>query len=156
MRRILLVAAALAIPISGISAVAVSGGAASAAAVTISCTNIKGNASTTVTISGCTGGKTGGKSKPIKSTALATGGTIDWVSGSTTTIAKPKLTSESATKCPGYKKGASSNPSAEKATGKVTADKGDGIKVPGKFSGEVCISSKGAITAYPGSKLTAT
>jgi hypothetical protein len=155
MRRVLLMAAALAIPVSGLSVVALNGGVAGAASK-ISCTTISGTATGTITISGCTGGNTGGSSKPVESTTLAEGGTVDWVSGSTTTIAAPTLKSISAKKCPGYVKGGSSNPSAESAKGAVTGDTGDGLKIPGKFAGEVCISSSGTITAYPGKKLTAT
>ena len=156
MRRVLVMAAALAIPVSALSMVAVTGGVAGAKAVKISCTTITGNASSTITISGCTGGNTGGSSKPQAATALASGGTIDWVSGSTTTFSAPTLKSVSAKKCPGYVKGGSNNPSAESAKGTVTGDTGDGLKVPGKFAGEVCISSSGAITAYPGKDVTAT
>jgi hypothetical protein len=145
MRRALLLAAALAIPMSGASVVALSGTAG--AAVKINCTTITGNASSTLVISGCSGGNTGGSSKPVQSTALAAGGTIDWVSGSTTTISAPTLTSTSPKKCPGYVKGGSSNPSADKIAATVTADTGDGLKVPGKATGAVCISSSGAITA---------
>jgi hypothetical protein len=149
-------AAALAIPVSGLSVVALNGGVAGAAAAKISCTTISGTASGDITISGCTGGNTGGSSKPTPATSLETGGTIDWVSGSTTTFAAPTLKSVSAKKCPGYVKKGSNNPSAESAKGTVTADSGDGLKVPGKYSGEVCISSSGTITAYPGKDLTAT
>jgi len=147
MRRILLTAAAvaaLAVPAS----VATVGLAAPAwAAGSITCTSISGSASTTITISGCTGGVTGGSSVPIAGSALATGGTLHWVSGSTTTISAPVLTSTSAKKCPGYVKGGSSNPTADKVAGTVTADTGDGIKVPGKYSGAVCITSTGAVSA---------
>lgn len=155
MRRVLLMAAALAIPFAGLSVVAINGGVAGAA-VTIKCTTISGTATGTITISGCTGGNTGGSSQPTATTTLASGGTLDWVSGSTTTIAAPTLKSVSAKKCPGYVKGGSSNPSAESAKGAVTGDTGDGIKIPGKFAGEVCISSSGTISAYPGKDLTAT
>jgi hypothetical protein len=145
MRRALLLAAALAIPVSGASVVALSTQAG--AATSITCTTITGNATSTITVSGCTGGNTGGSSKPVNAATLASGGTIDWVSGSTTTIGQPTLTSTSAKKCPGYVKGGSSNPSADKFTATVTADTGDGIKVPGTAKGAVCISSSGAVTA---------
>ena len=145
MRRALLLAAALAIPVSGASVVAL--GTQAGAATTIVCTTITGNASSTITVSGCTGGNTGGSSKPVNATTLASGGTIDWVSGSTTTVAAPTLTATSAKKCPGYVKGGSSNPTADKFAGKVTGDTGDGIKVPGTDKGAVCISSSGAVTA---------
>jgi hypothetical protein len=145
MRRVLLLVAALAIPVSGASVVALSGTAG--AAVSITCTTITGNASSTITVSGCTGGNTGGGSHPLTAAALAAGGTINWLSGSTTTIGKPVLTATSAKKCPGYVKGGASNPTAEKFKAAVTADTGDGIKVPGSASGAVCIASGGAITA---------
>ena len=146
MRRALLLAAALSIPLTGASLVAVTT-PAFAAASKITCTTLTGNVSSTVTVSGCTGGNTGGSSEPIDSSTLATGGTIDWVSGSTTTIGAPTLKSTSAKKCPGYVKGASSEPSADKISATVTADTGDGLKVPGKATGAVCISQSGAITA---------
>lgn len=145
MRRIMLLAAALTIPVSGVS-LALSTGQAGAA-TKIACTSMNGSASSTITISGCTGGNTGGSSQPLSAAALAAGGTVNWVSGSTTTFAAPTLTSTSAKKCPGYVKGASSNPSADKFAGTVTADTGDGIKVPGTYKGAVCISTSGAITA---------
>jgi hypothetical protein len=155
MRRVLLMAAALAIPVSGLSIVALNGGVAGAASK-ISCTSINGTVTGTITISGCTGGNTGGSSKPTPTSTLASGGTIDWVSGSTTTFNQPTLKTVSAKKCPGYVKKGSNNPTAESASGTVTADTGDGIKVPGKFKGKVCVSPSGTITAYPGKPLTAT
>jgi hypothetical protein len=151
MRRILLVAAALAIPASGLS-LALTGGAASAASgpkgKTV-CTSVAGTASGTVTISGCTdsnGANTGGASHPISTAALATGGTVTWVSGMTSTFGAATLVSTSAKHCPGYVKGASSNPTADKFSGAVTASTA-GFKVPGKYSGEVCISTTGNITS---------
>jgi hypothetical protein len=155
MRRALLLAAALSIPVSGATVALASGGQAWAAGK-ISCTTITGNAASTITISGCTGGNTGGSSQPIPASALATGGTVTWVSGSTTTISAPTLTSTSAKKCPGYVKGGSNNPSADKVSGTVTGDTGDGIKVPGKYKGAVCIASDGTVSAMPGKPLTAT
>jgi hypothetical protein len=146
MRRVLLLAAALAIPVSGASFVALSN-PAGAASPKISCTTLTGTAATTITVSGCTGGNTGGSSQPVPTSSLATGGTIHWVSGSTTTVGAATLTSTSAKKCPGYVKNASSNPTADKFTAPVTGDTGNGIKVPGKATGAVCISTSGAITA---------
>jgi hypothetical protein len=145
MRRALLLAAALAIPVSGASVMAV--GTQAGAATKIICTTISGTASGTITVSGCSGGNTGGSSVPVTSATLATGGTIHWVSGSSTTINAPTLTSTSAKKCPGYVKKGTNNPTAEKFAATVTADTGDGIKVPGAAKGAVCISSSGAITA---------
>lgn len=144
-RRGFLVAAALVLPISGATAVALSGVAG--AATSITCTTFNGTASGTSTISGCTGGNTGGSSEPFSSATFASGGVIHWVSGSTTTFGQPTLTSTSAKKCPGYVKGGSSNPTADKFTAPITADTGDGIKVPGSAKGAVCISSSGTITA---------
>jgi hypothetical protein len=117
------------------------------AAVSITCTTITGTVAGTIVVSGCTGGNTGGSSKPIATSALASGGTITWTSGSTTTIGSPTLSATSAKKCPGYVKGGSNNPTADKFAGKVTADTGDGIKVPGTDKGAVCISSSGSVTA---------
>ncbi len=153
MRRALLLAAALSIPVTGAS-LALAGGTA-VAGVKIVCTNVNGTVSGTITISGCTGGVTGGSSTATPTSTLATGGTIHWVSGSTTTFGAPTLVSKAGKKCPGYVKGASSNPSLDKFSGAVTADTGDGLKVPGKYSGTVCVSSSGTITAEPGKDVKA-
>jgi hypothetical protein len=78
---------------------------------------------------------------------LANGGTIEWLSGSTTTIGAPTLTATSAKACPGYSKTATVNPVAEKFTAPVTGDSGDGLKLPGTAKGAVCIGTDGSITA---------
>jgi hypothetical protein len=144
-RRILLIAAAVVLPVTGLTLGIA--GTASAGTGKIVCTTVAGNASSTVTVSGCTGGNTGGSSQPISATTLASGGTIDWVSGSTTTISAPVLTSVSAKKCPGYVKGGSSNPAAESFTANVTGDTGDGMLLPATATGEVCVASDGTISA---------
>ncbi len=114
-------------------------------ASSISCTTISGSA--TLTVSGCTGGNTGGGSQPLSAATLATGGTIHWLSGGSTTIGAPALVATSATHCPGYVKGAASNPTAEKFTAAVTADTGDGLKLPGSAKGAVCVGTDGSISA---------
>lgn len=145
MRRALLLAAALAIPVSGVTTVALADPAV--AAVTITCTSFTGTITGTAQVSGCTGGNTGGGSHAFTSASLATGGTIPWLSGGSITIGAPTLTSTSAKKCPGYVKGATSNPVADKVAGAVTADVGDGIKIPGKLKAEICISASGNLSA---------
>jgi hypothetical protein len=145
MRKILVTLAVLTVPMSALT-LGIAGGTAGAVGKLV-CTTITGNASSTLVVSGCTGGDTGGSSEPVTATALATGGTVDWVSGSSTTIAAPTLTSISAKKCPGYVKDGASNPAAESFTASVTADHGDGVLLPSTATGEVCISSSGAITA---------
>jgi hypothetical protein len=151
MRRILVLAAAFAIPAAGLS-LAFAGGPASAASgpkgKTV-CTSIAGTAATTVTISGCTdskGANTGGGTQPIPISALAGGGTVTWLSGGTATFSPATLVTTSAKRCPGYVKGGTSNPSADKISGAVSAST-IGLKIPGKFSGEVCISSTGVISS---------
>ena len=150
MRRILLVAAALAIPASGLS-LALTGGPASAASgpkgKTV-CTSVAGTASTTVTISGCTdsnGANTGGGTLPLTVASLAGGGTVTWNSGFTSAFSAATLTPTSAKHCPGYVKNAITNPTADKIAGTVTASNA-GFKIPGKYSGVVCISTTGVIT----------
>ena len=151
MRRSFLLAAALTIPISG-AFIGLTSGVASAG-VKIICTNMSGSVgSGTITISGCTGGNTGGRSNALSISLLANGGTVPWHSGSTTHFSKPVLATAKATHCPGYVKppkgGPTPNePSLEKFSGQVTADNGDGIKVPGKYKGEVCISQSGNFSA---------
>jgi hypothetical protein len=149
MRRTLLVIAALIIPISGLT-LGIAGTAGAAGSIT--CSTIAGNATGTITLSGCTGPNTGGSSKPTSAAALATGGTITWVSGGTTTFAQPTLAAASATKCPGYVKKAASEPAAESFTAVVTGDTGDGVLVPGSASGSVCIGTDGTITTLKAMK----
>jgi hypothetical protein len=129
-------------------------GTAGAATGKITCTTITGNASGTIIVSGCTGGNTGGSSQPLTAASLETGGTVTWVSGSTTTSAAPTLTTASATKCPGYVKNATSNPAAEDFTAAVTGDTGDGILIPGTEAGAVCIGTDGSITALKALKIS--
>ncbi len=146
MRRILLTVVAMLIPVMGVT-LAVAGGTASAGTAKLTCTSLSGSASGTITVSGCTGGDTGGGSQPLSALALATGGTIDWLSGSTTTISAPTLTMIAATKCPGYVKNAATNPTAESFSANVTADSGDGMLLPATSVGEVCLGTDGSITA---------
>jgi hypothetical protein len=145
MRRIFLAAVAMLIPVSALAVVGLSG-TAGAAGGKLVCTSITGNASSTIVVSGCTGGNTGGSSEPLVATSLETGGTTDWVSGSTTTTDAPVLTDLSAKKCPGYVKNAESNPSAIGFAFNVTADTGDGMMEPATGAGSVCVSTSGAIT----------
>jgi hypothetical protein len=145
MRRILLLVATLAIPASG-AFVALSGGQAWAKGGPngkVTCTGINGSDTGNVTLSGCTdtgSANTGTGSQPFPATSLATGGTITWLSGKTSTFGAPTLTSTNPKHCPGYVKDASSNPSADKVSGAVTADT-SGLKIPGKYKGAVCIST---------------
>ena len=152
MRRRFLLAAALTIPISG-AFIGLTSGVASAG-VKITCTNMSGSVgSGTITISGCSGGNTGGRSNALSIALLQNGGTVTWHSGSTTKFSKPVLVPKKASKCPGYVKPAKgqpqpSSPSMEQFSGTVTADHGDtGLKVPGKYKGEVCISGSGTFFA---------
>jgi hypothetical protein len=113
----------------------------------IVCTTISGNVSGNITVGGCTGGNTGGGSQPLSALDLATGGTITWLSGGSTTIGSPTLASTSSKKCPGYSKTSTTNPSAENFTAVVSSDTGDGLKLPGSAKGAVCIAADGTISA---------
>jgi hypothetical protein len=153
MRRILLLAAALAIPASGFS-LALTGGAASAASgpkgKTV-CTSLAGTTSGTITISGCTdvnGANTGGASHPLPGLSFASGGAVPWVSGKTTTFSAPTVTPTSSKHCPGYAKTNTKNPTAFKISGGVTSDTA-GFKVPGTYKGEVCLSADGVTVSSP-------
>jgi len=113
------------------------------------CSHMDGNAATTVTVSGCvdkSGANTGGGTHALPVATLAGGGKITWLSGKTTTFGSSNAVATSAKKCPGYVKGGSNNPSAFKFSGAVTADT-SGMKVPGKFSGAVCVAADGTISA---------
>lgn len=143
LRRVLLTVAALLIPVAGVT-LGFAGTAGAAGGIT--CTTISGNASSTVTLSGCSGPNTGGGSKPVNALALEEGGTFTWLSNGTTTIGAPALTTESPKHCPGYVKNATSEPSGELFVATVTGDTGDGMLIPGSVSGEVCISTTGVIS----------
>jgi hypothetical protein len=152
MRRTFLLAAALAIPLSGASFVLGTGQAG--AAVKIVCTTMSGNGASQIVISGCSGGNTGGASLPFTGSALASGGTIHWTSGSSTTIGAAKLTAISAKKCPGYVAGGTNNPMADKLTAPVAGDVGDGIQVPGVAKGAVCIATNLNVSALKPLKIS--
>jgi hypothetical protein len=145
MRRVLLAAAALAIPISGV-VVGFSSPAFAGKKVTITCKSLSGT-ETAAVLSECTGGNTGGSSGALN---LASGGTIDWVSGSTTTVGTPSAAFPSSKKCIKMY-GAGSEAVAVKAA--VSGDTGDGIKVPGTISGSVCING-GNVLPYKPVKIT--
>jgi hypothetical protein len=127
------------------------------------CTAMNGSTSSeSVTISGCSSTGTpgtGGSSKPLSILTLASGGPVDWVNGTVTAFASPALTSTNAKHCPGYvkpPKGSTTTPaepSADKFSGAVTSDN-SGLKMPGKYKGEVCISQSGVITAAKALKVS--
>ncbi len=146
MRRALLLVAALTIPISGAATVAFTGVAGAAGKIT--CTTLSGTETGNVTLSGCTGGNTGGHSVPTASSLLAAGGVVHWISGSSTTFGAPSIPATSAKHCP--------DPLglAFKASSPVTADHGDGIKVPGKAKGTVCVARSGAVSTHGAFKIS--
>jgi len=156
MRKVLMLAASLAIPAS-VSLVAFSGGQAFAKGGPkgkVTCSSMSGTETGTLTISGCVdsnGANTGSGSHPFTTLTLETGGTITWDSGATTTFGKPTLGTAKAKKCPGYVKSTKKapytgpEPSAISYQGAVTADT-SGLKVPGTYKGEACLSSSGNIS----------
>ena len=159
-RKAFMLVAVLAVPVSVLSVTLNSGSAwakASGPRGKITCTTMSGSVSSgTVTISGCSGSAvpgTGGSSEPLSIAVLESGGPVNWVNGQVTNFSAPALVSANAKHCPGYVKGASSEPSLEKFSGSVTSDN-TGLKVPGKYKGEVCISSSGDITARKPLKLS--
>ena len=130
--------------LAGSAALAFAPGTATAAS-SIKCSKMTGNIANTVKLSGCTG-NTGGSSKAIPSADLATGGTIKWKNGKTTTIT---LTVKAkGTACP-------SGSSEYQAKGSVTADTTGSASVGGAAKGDACVNSTtGKVTLVPGSKLT--
>ena len=159
LRKAFMLAAVLALPISVLSVTLNSGPAwakSSGPKGKISCTTMRGSiGSGTITVSGCSGSAvpgTGGSSKPLSIAVLEAGGTVTWVNGHSTNFSKPALASAKARHCPGYVKSTKKNPysgsepSLEKFSGTVTSDN-TGLKVPGKYKGEVCISQSGSFSA---------
>lgn len=159
MRKALMLVTVLAVPVSVLS-VTLNSGPASAKSSgpkgKITCTTMSGAlTSGTITISGCSGTAvpgTGGSSKPLSIAVLENGGPVDWVNGQVTDFSKPALASANPKHCPGYVKStkkapySGSEPSLEKFSGEVTSDN-TGLKVPGKYKGEVCISTAGNFSA---------
>jgi hypothetical protein len=154
MRRVFLVAAALAIPASA-ATVDLSGGIASAIGVTTTCTTMTGTVTGEIFLEGCTGGSTGGGSQfVLTSTVLATGGTITWNNGNTTTITAGtlKTSQKLTTKCVAkYGPGTS----GKKKTAVVTTQVGTGDSpIPGVFKAKMCIDSAGNIHALKPTTVT--
>jgi len=154
MRRNLLLTAVLALSVSGVVTATFSA-PASAKAAKITCTTISGSVSSGINITGCTGGNTGGGALKQNAALLENGGTIKWESGSTTTLAKPTLTTVSAKKCPGYVKGGTTIV-ADKASVVVTADTGDGLAIPGVAAGVLCVNNSTLTVLSALKKLTLT
>jgi hypothetical protein len=148
--------AAVALASSGIVALFAMPASAKAAAGPkgkITCTTMSGSTTSGhIVISGCSGSAvpgTGGSSTSLSITLLAAGGNVTWVNGKVTHFSAPALASAKATHCPGYVKSSKKHPysgqepSLEKFSGTVTSDN-TGLKVPGKYKGEVCISNNAA------------
>src|SRR4051812_20805786 len=128
---------------AGSAVLAVAPGAADAAG-SIKCKKLAGNIATNVTLSGCSG-NTGGASKPIAATALATGGTIKWVNSKTTTV---KLSvKQKGTDCP-------AGSSEYQAKGTVTKDTTGSATVGTVAKAKACVDAAGNISLAPGTKAT--
>jgi hypothetical protein len=166
MRKAFMLAAVLAVPVSVLSMTLNSGPAwakSSGPKGKIACTTMSGSVgSGTITISGCSGSAvpgTGGSSKPLSIAVLESGGPVTWVNNNVTNFSKPVLAPGKATHCPGYVKStkkdpySGSEPSLEKFSGTVTSDN-TGLKVPGKYKGEVCISRAGSFSAPKALKIS--
>jgi hypothetical protein len=156
--------AAVALAASGVAVIfAMPASAASGPKGKITCTTMSGSVSSgEIKISGCTGTATpgtGGSSKELSITVLANGGPVTWSNNTVTHFSKPVLASAKATHCPGYVKSSKkhpysgSEPSLEKFSGTVTSDN-SGLKVPGKYKGEVCISNSGTFSAAKALKIS--
>jgi hypothetical protein len=126
-------------------AVPLAGAASAAPAKTgIKCGTLTGNIASTVTLSKCKG-NTGKSSKPIPATELASGGTITWANGQTTTVTLS--VKQAGTACP-------AGSTEYQATGKVTKDTTGSAAVGSKAKALACASATGAISLVPGTKAT--
>jgi hypothetical protein len=131
--------------VAGSASVATFAGPASGAGtLSIKCSSLTGNISSTVKLSKCTG-NTGKASKAIPATQLATGGTIKWVNGKTTTVTLK--VAQKGTACP-------AGSTEYQATGKVTADTTGSATVGGAAKALACVNAAGAVTLVPGTKAT--
>jgi hypothetical protein len=120
-------------------------GPANATVTGIKCRRMTGNISSTVTLKRCTG-NTGTASKPLPAASLASGGTITWKNGKTTTVSLT-VTQGSAANC-------AAGDSEYNATGTVTKDTTKSVKIGGKVKASVCVAPTGAISLVPGTRAT--
>ena len=133
MRRMMLVVAALAIPVAA-ATVGLAGSAGASAPV--SCTKVTGTTTGTLTFKGC--GTLGKGSAPAAS--LGTGGTITWKgkkSGTTTfsvTVSSPG------------QGGCKAGSTEYDATGTVSADTSGKVGVGSAVSGRACVDASGNVT----------
>jgi hypothetical protein len=140
------VSAAL-VPIAGVSALS-AGPASAAKTKTITCTKGSGNINTKIQLTGCNG-NTGTKTMKLSALLLASGGTVTWANGKTTSFGQPTL--GTGTHCTAK----SSTAGDETATGPVTADTTKSAKpIPGVFSGEVCLTTAGKFSLPAGHPFT--
>ena len=126
-----------------------SGGPASAAGSQIKCTSLTGTITTTIKLSGCTG-NTGGASANLPSSVLATGGTITWVNGKTTTLTMSLGHTETD---PAEIKSCPPGSSEFETKGTVTADTTGSALVGGVAKSEECGASGGVLSFEPGTAL---
>jgi hypothetical protein len=128
----------------------------------VTCTTMSGSLNSgTITLSGCTGSAvpgTGGSSQPLSIGLLASGGPVTWINNNVTTFGAPTLVGKKAKKCPGYVKPTKTNPnptepSLDQFSGVVTADN-TGMKVPGKYKGDICIDQAGNFSAEKALKIS--
>ena len=147
MRRLIMLLAALATVVVPASIVVLAQAAPANAAVSLTCTKLKGTETGSVTVKKCSVSKA--DKKLYKSVTaphaldLATGGTLTWSSsGTTTTVGAPTLTSPSGN-CP-------TKDSEELAVGRVTGGTSAVTHAGDTFRAEVCITSSGKITLAKG------
>jgi hypothetical protein len=142
--RTTIAAVAAASAIGGFAAIGSAGAASAApgAALSVKCTSITGNSSTTVQLLGCSG-NTGGSSKALLVSTLASGGVIKWHNRLKTTIGTPTL--GTGILCPAGDTDVTS-------TAKVTADTTHSVTVGSTSKIEVCVDGSGNITLAPGTK----
>jgi hypothetical protein len=122
-------------------------GTASAAVSKITCTRLKGSITTSITLSGCSG-NTGGSSTPLDSAVLATGGTITWVNGKTTTVTMTVGHTETD---PTETRSCPATSSEFESRGTVTADTTGSAPVGGVAKSEECYN--GVLSFEPGTAL---
>jgi hypothetical protein len=130
--------------LAGTAAFAFSAPGVAGAAGSIKCSGMSGNAGTTVKLTGCTG-NTGGSSKPIKGSALASGGVIKWANAKKTTVTLTPTAKGKA--CP-------AGSTEYQAKGKVTKDTTGSATVGGAVKGNVCLDAALNVSLVPGTKLT--
>jgi hypothetical protein len=146
MRRVILAAAALAMPIAAATTWVVATAGTAGASAPGSCTKLSGNVGTTITRKGCGGGLGKGSAAGV---SLTTGGTIVGKGNhnGSTTVGNVSVTSPGQGSC-------AATSTEEDFTGTVTADTSKANLSGTTVSGSACVDGSGNISLVKHTRLS--